>query len=330
MYIAGRSRTASRPSRTLILRESYSCTAPIPTSLVAISDVSFFTNNRSDAHRHHDIPIDGTGLLTARPQLARAVRILEPEDDLLLRDGAQEIHQVLGVEANFCRLAVVLRRYALLAFTGFGNRGVNLDFTKTELNTNRTRAFIRELRHSLDRRPEFIPLQRYGIGLILRQNAFEVREIAGQLPRQEHSITQFEEQVIVVARKVNRRVLSRIASELHDFAHRFSWKESAIRSRYAWQLHRILNYGQPVPVRGNHRDTARLKYQKRSVQGEAGLLTRYRKDGPRDHLRQNSRRQVRKHFRHLRKLGKALARHAGNSRSRAAAQETRPLIISQL
>src|SRR5438270_11158608 len=146
------------------------------------------TTARSDAHRHHDIPVHGPVVITTRSQLARAVRILEPEHDLLVRNHPQEIHEVLSIEADFHRFTVVLRGHALLAFAGFRNRRVDLDLTRAELNADRARAFVGELGYALDRRAEFIALKGYRIRLILRQHALEIGEVARELAGQQHAI----------------------------------------------------------------------------------------------------------------------------------------------
>src|ERR1700691_1420501 len=131
MYIAGRSRTASKPSRTLILLESYTSTGV--TSLVAMLCCSVLlfpaacslpaAACSSDPHRHHHIPILVIrGAVAGWAQLAGAMRILEMKRYLRLRGGSQKIQHVACIETNLYGTSVVLHRKALLALAGLGKR----------------------------------------------------------------------------------------------------------------------------------------------------------------------------------------------------------------
>ena len=85
-----------------------------------------------------------------------------------------------------------------------------------------------------------------------------------------------------------------------------------------------------MPVRRHHRQAIALQQQQRSVQREARLLHRDRKNRSRDHRRQHAHRNLRQHVRHLRQLRKAFARHPRNARPRPPAHQARPLVVLQL
>src|ERR1039457_1851340 len=94
MYMAGRRRTASRPSRTLMLVESYT---PPPlgagfTSLVILGG--------SNPHGHDDVAVLIHDAVAGRAQFAGALLILQLKGNLVLRDGAEKIEKVLRVEAD--------------------------------------------------------------------------------------------------------------------------------------------------------------------------------------------------------------------------------------
>src|ERR1017187_6083229 len=116
MYMAGRRRTASSPSSTLMLVESYTslCTAPPSFAIFCLLGILW---GRSDAHRHHYVPILIGHAFARRPELAGALLIFQFEGDLVLCDHAQKVEQVLGVEANLQVWSLILAIDALFAFT---------------------------------------------------------------------------------------------------------------------------------------------------------------------------------------------------------------------
>src|SRR5581483_4740098 len=135
MYMAGRKRTASKPSSTLILLESYTSAGVI--SLVAIVETQSFstalgtgTLSHSNAHGHHDVAVLVSVFVIAfvisgaarGPQLAGAIGILEVKGNLLLIGGPEEVQQVAGIESDLHRRSVVLGRQALFALTGCRQR----------------------------------------------------------------------------------------------------------------------------------------------------------------------------------------------------------------
>ena len=92
----------------------------------------------------------------------------------------------------------------------------------------------------------------------------------------------------------------------------------------------MLHHRQAMPVGRHHRQPIVLQQQQRPVQREARLFHRDRKNRSRDHRRQHAYWNLRQHVRHLRKLGKAFARHAGNARPRPPAYQAGPLVLLEL
>ena len=77
----------------------------------------------------------------------------------------------------------------------------NMERNRT--NANSARPFVGELRHAFDRCPELFALQGHRIRLIFWQHAFVVWKIAGEFAAQQQAVTQLEEQVILIARKLH-------------------------------------------------------------------------------------------------------------------------------
>src|ERR1017187_4916669 len=167
MYMAGRSRTASSPSSTLILLESYTSPlpAPWPFRFVAIEPLcgagglACQMHVLSDPHGHYNVAVKLARAVFAdfRPNLGRAVRILEREPDLLFGNRAQELKQVLRVETDIQRRAGILGRDTLFALARFRNGREDLDLAGTKLHVNRTGTLVGELRHAFDGRADLVP-----------------------------------------------------------------------------------------------------------------------------------------------------------------------------
>src|SRR3954452_6114587 len=108
MYMAGRLRTASKPSRTLIELESYT-SGGVRTSfdIVLIS----FVWHGSDAHWHDHVPVLLVHCVVSCQdglQFARTLLIFQGKGNLLLRNGPQELQKILCVESDFEIRASVL------------------------------------------------------------------------------------------------------------------------------------------------------------------------------------------------------------------------------
>src|ERR1700683_513224 len=133
MYMAGRRRTASRPSSTLILVESY-----------VVEDILVNSCSRSNPHRHDDVAVI-VGFLAAGPHFAGAVRIFEQKADLRGGHRSQKIEHVLGVESDLRGRSVKLRWNTLFALAGFRNRRMDLDLARSRAEADGSRPLVREL-----------------------------------------------------------------------------------------------------------------------------------------------------------------------------------------
>src|SRR5262249_52061757 len=103
MYIAGRRRTASRPSSTLMLLESYTSPAPVFTSFAIFPCCAGFhacAQCFSNSHRHDDIPVLVRHSVACRTHFPRALLIFELECYVILWYSAQKIKQVLRVKPD--------------------------------------------------------------------------------------------------------------------------------------------------------------------------------------------------------------------------------------
>ena len=164
------------------------------------------------------------------------MRILEQERHLRILHRAQEIEQVLRVEADLDGRAVVSRGNALFALSGFGNRRMNLHFVRRDAHADRARPLVGELRHAFDRAAQFFALQRHRVRLLFRQHAFVIRKIAGQLAAQQQAVAELEKQMIFVARKLHDRRRVGIARQFLQLLHRLLRQQRAIRAADARKL----------------------------------------------------------------------------------------------
>src|ERR1051326_4425774 len=117
-------------------------------------------NSLSDSHGHDDVPISVlASRFTGGPQLAGAVCVLEVECGLCFRCSAQEIHQVGSVEADLYRATVIIRRKALFALAGLGQRRMYVQFAFLHAQPNSAGTFVRELRYTLDGLAQFFAIR---------------------------------------------------------------------------------------------------------------------------------------------------------------------------
>ena len=95
---------------------------------------------------------------------------------------------------------------------------MNFQLTFQNLNADGLRPLVRKLRHTFDRRFQFVLLHDQSVRVFFRKHPLVIGKIARQFPAQQQALVDPKEQMIVVARELNR--LTRIvASELLDLAH---------------------------------------------------------------------------------------------------------------
>src|SRR5579884_681456 len=222
--MAGRSRTASSPSSTLILLESYESPGP-GTCGVAIERNPLCVHGgrarctpapaeNSNSHGHDDVSILLVTVVGGRPQLAGAVGIAEVEHHVFAGHGSKEIEQVLRVEPDLHLLAVVVRANGLLALARVGKRGMYADLAIGHLQPNRPRALVGKLRNALDRRAKLVPRQADGVAVFLRQHPLKIRKVAGQLAAQQQPVAKLEKQMILVAAERDLSIIAGILRQL--------------------------------------------------------------------------------------------------------------------
>jgi hypothetical protein len=97
--------------------------------------------------------------IAGRPQFAGAFLILQLERDLILRDGAQEIQQVLRVEADL----QIRPLYSLVTVSSLSPISTDDEkiFTSpsVKLHADGARTLVGELRHALDGGADLVLLQ---------------------------------------------------------------------------------------------------------------------------------------------------------------------------
>ena len=89
-----------------------------------------------------------------------------------------------------------------------------LYLARTNLDSDRVRALVRKLGNSFDCGPCFFPPENHRERLFTGKNALEVGEIAGQLAADQKPFAEAEEQVVLIAGKLNARIRSRLLSSL--------------------------------------------------------------------------------------------------------------------
>src|ERR1043166_4450301 len=139
--MAGRSRTASSPSSTLMLLASY--TPPVPGFKSFAIEIPVFSN----PHGHDHVSILVGHTVAHRAHFARALLILQIERDPILGNCAKEVEEVLGIEPDFEVGTLVFAEHAFLALSGFDGGGEDAYLTIGELDANGAGALVGELRN---------------------------------------------------------------------------------------------------------------------------------------------------------------------------------------
>ncbi len=91
-----------------------------------------------------------------------------------------------------------------------------MQFAGLHAQPDSARTFVGELRHTLDGLAQLFAIQSHRVRLVLRQHPFEIGKVAGQLPAEQQTLAKLEEQVILVAGKLQlciRRPIPDPASE---------------------------------------------------------------------------------------------------------------------
>jgi len=122
--------------------------------------------------------------------------IFQGKQHALLRNGAQEVEKILGVEPDLQFRPAVFARDAFFGFARFQRGREDLDFARHELDADSARTLIRKLGDAFDGAFDFGGGKRCDVVVLLRQNALVVGKISGQLARDQQPRPEFEEQVI--------------------------------------------------------------------------------------------------------------------------------------
>src|SRR5579872_1727328 len=113
---------------------------------------------------------------------------------------------------------------------------MNVQFAFLYPELNGAGAFIGELGDAFDRFPQFLAVERHRMRMILGQYPLEVREVPGKLSAQQQAIAELEEQMVLVAGKLNHRVRVGFSAQLQNLAHGLARQKSAVCSGYSRQL----------------------------------------------------------------------------------------------
>src|SRR5579862_1631250 len=105
----------------------------------------------SNAHGHYDVAVMILRAVAHGTHFTGAFLVLQLEGYLLLIGGAQEIEQILGIEADFHVRPTVLAGNAFLAFAGLDGGRKDLHLARGKLHADGPRALVGELRDALDR-----------------------------------------------------------------------------------------------------------------------------------------------------------------------------------
>src|SRR5271166_952557 len=120
------------------------------------------TSKVSDPHRHHDIPV--LVILGFRwTQLSGRLCILQFQFYVARPGRFDEVHQVLRVESDRHRLAVIGDFEGILRFAGLGGRCGELQLVLLQTQPHGARPLIGELGDARNRRSQFLAVQGDGL-----------------------------------------------------------------------------------------------------------------------------------------------------------------------
>ena len=98
-------------------------------------------------------------------------------------DGFQKIQNILRVEADGERVAVVVGFEGVFGFAAFGGGGGELQFAFLELDTDGAGALVGELGYAGDGGAKVFAVYGDALAIVLGQDSFLVGELSGELAR---------------------------------------------------------------------------------------------------------------------------------------------------
>src|SRR5712692_3442683 len=283
----------------------------------------------SDAHRHDDVAV-AVLLVGQRAHLPGRLLVLELDTDGALGRRGEEIEQVLRIEADGERVALVFLLDRFLGLAVFGAGGGKLEALLGERELYRVRALVGELRDAPQRIVQLAAFQNDGFVVLPRQHSLVVGELPGEHARNQQPRPHLEEEVVIVAGKIDLAVIAGFGRKPLDLHHGLLGHEQPHFAVEACELVVGFGHGQAMAVSGYHRKRLGFEDQQAAIQRIARLLhgngKRRLGDQRAQQLRRNLHQGVGKH----RDGREVILRHAHHLVSLVVADDLDPVVFEQL
>src|SRR5581483_1212961 len=116
-------------------------------------------------------------------ELAGGLGVLELQANVACARGLEEVGDVLGIEADGQRLAVVVGLNRVFRLARLRGRSRKLQLALLQLQPDRTRALVSKLRHARNGGAQLFSVQRNALAGVLGKHSFVVGELSGKLTR---------------------------------------------------------------------------------------------------------------------------------------------------
>src|SRR5208282_5435925 len=138
----------------------------------------------SDSHWHYDVAVLVL-FAFGGAHLSGGLGIFEFEFHVSAAGGLEKIQQILRIEADGDRVAVVIDFERVFGLAGFGGGSGEFQLAFFQPHFYGSRALVGELGHARYGYGEFLPMDSDALVVVFRQYGFEVGELAGELARSE-------------------------------------------------------------------------------------------------------------------------------------------------
>src|SRR6266849_1769751 len=283
----------------------------------------------SDPHRHDHIAV-AVLLVGQRAHLPGRLLVLELDANGALGRRGEEIEQVLRIEADGERVALVFLLDRFLGLAVFGAGGGKLEALLGERELYRVRTLVGELRDAPQGIVQLAAFQNDGLIVLPRQHGLVVGKLTGEHARNQQPRPHLEEEVVVVAGKLDLAVVAGFSRKPLDLHHGLLGHEQPHFTVEACELVVGFGHGQAVAVGGYHRKRLGFEDQQAAIQRIARLLhgngKRRLGDQGAQQFRRNLHQRVGKH----RDGREVILRHAHHLVSLAVADDLDPVVFEQL
>src|SRR5688572_9691460 len=253
MYIPGRLRTASRPFRTLIASEPYSCSASL----------------NSDPHRHDNVfEVSFGGIANERARR----RVAEGTFDAFAGYVVEDVQQVVHVEADVERIARVAHLELLVRFFLLGVRRDDLQAAVGEHPTHAAEFFVGKDRRAQQRLAQRLARRLQAV-LVARGNyACVIRKLAVDQLGDEVDGAEAERGLGGADLNLDRRIA--IGEKLAELQHGLARNDDFLARQLRAELERGVS--QPMTVGGDKLQHAVLDHHQQAVQIVPDVLLSHR------------------------------------------------------